>query len=361
MLGQFAVFLYLVQVWPARVAFQWLLQASAVLSIVHLELHRYLAQNHAPASNDLFSSLGVANNITMARGWGVSCIAGFAFLPDATIRGGTEWMSYVPGLLYLVIGCTDLVDGLWARYAGTESVLGRRLDLEMDALGVLAASMLAVWMKRLPLVYLMVGASYYLFRFGIWYRGLRGRIVLPLNDRPMARVMAGLNMGFIGVALLPIFAARVLNWAAVFFSVPLLLGFLWDWLVVSGRMTTGCVDRLESLIAKTTGAVAMLMRIVVLGCGAVVAGAHLPTLPALEVLVGVSLSVMIVLGWLGRCAALGASCWLAQAASSSDAPPVFLVALSATLVLIILGTGPWSLWKPEDGYLSRRAGTRSTP
>ncbi len=264
MLGQFTVFLYFDLVWPTKAALQWLLQASAVLGIVHLQLHRYLGQNHAPANNELFSSLGVASNITLGRGWGVSCIAGLIFLPDTMICGGTPWMSYVPGLLYLAIGCADFVDGLWARRAGTESVLGQHLDLEMDALGLLAASALAVWMKRLPLFYLMVGASYYLYRFGIWYRGQRGKIVLPLKDRSMARIMAGLNMGFVGVALLPVFAAKVLNLAAVYFSVPLLVGFLWDWLVVSARLTNGCASRLERLIAPANGVVALLMRIVVL-------------------------------------------------------------------------------------------------
>jgi CDP-diacylglycerol---glycerol-3-phosphate 3-phosphatidyltransferase len=354
-------FLCFLLVWPASAALQWLLQAGAVLSFVHCRLHLGLLENHPPSGKELFPSLGVATQITLGRGWGVSCIAGFIFLPSAMISGTTPWMPYVPGLLYLSIGGADFVDGLWARRTGTESVLGQRLDVEMDALGLLAASMLAFWMGRLPLCYLAVGASYYLFRLGLWARLQRGATVLPLKDRPMARTMAGLNMGFVGVALLPLFAPKVMSLAAVCFSVPLLIGFFWDWLVVSGRLSDGGADRLQRLLAPAKGVLALLMRLVVLVCGPAIAGSHFQTLSSVAALAGFSLWVMIVLGWMGRTAALGAGCWLAHAASSSSVPPIFLLALSAALVLTILGTGHWSWWKPEDACLSRKAGGHSAP
>jgi CDP-diacylglycerol---glycerol-3-phosphate 3-phosphatidyltransferase len=358
MLCLFAVAACLLKLGPVTTVLQWLLQASVVLGYVHLLLRRHLGQNHSPAGSELFPTLGVANGITLGRGWGVSCLSGLIFLPHPTIDGKALWVEWLPGLLYLAIGCADFVDGLWARRTRSESLLGRRLDVEMDALGLLAASSLGVWMGRLPLFYLMVGVSYYLFRLGIRYRRSRGRTVLPLKDRPMARITAGLNMGFVGFALLPVIAEGVLNLAALFFAVPLLGGFVWDWLAVSARLSDDAAQRLERVMATAAGRASLLTRLALLGCGPLIAATISPSLENAASLIGSLLWVMMVLGWLGRAAALGAGFWLAHAASSGHAEPVFLVALSACLVLMILGTGPWSLWKPEDACLSCKAGTR---
>jgi phosphatidylglycerophosphate synthase len=359
-LGLVAVFLFALRLWPFEVALQWILQALAVLSFVHSQLRRHLGENHFPGCSQPVPSLGVANRITLARGWGISCLAGLTFLPEAAIYREPAWISYAPGLLYLTIGCADFFDGLWARRTGTESALGKRLDVEMDALGLLAASCLGVWLGRLPLFYLMVGASYYVFRFGIWTRLQGGRIVLPLKDRPTARIMAGLNMGFLGTALLPLFAPAVLKLTAVCFSVPLLLGFLWDWLVVIGSLTEDRADRMQRLLGTTAEFLGLMMRVVVLVVGPIIAGTLVQSPAATAAVAEALLWVMIVLGWMGRTASLVASCWLAHGASSGHWEPLVLVTLSAVLVLTILGTGYWSLWKPEDACLTRRAGTRPT-
>jgi len=357
-LGLVVVFLLALRLWPLEVALQWLLQAVAVLGFVHFQLHRDLGEDFFPACRKPAPSLGVANRITLARGWGISCLAGLTFLPEVAIYSDTAWMPYVPGLLYLTIGCADFLDGFLARCTGTESELGKRLDMEMDALGLLTASSLGVWLGRLDLFYLMVGASYYFFRFGIWYRLQKGRVVQPLKERPMARSMAGLNMGFVGAALLPLLAPPVLKLAAVFFAVPLLLGFLWDWLLVSGRLTEDRADRMQRRISSTAEFLGLMMRAVALLGGPIIARTLVQS-PAVAVALAL-LWVMIVLGWMGRTASLAASCWLAHRASSGNGEPLALVTLSALLVLTILGTGYWSLWKPEDACLSRKVGSPVT-
>ena len=360
-LGLLAVFLCVLQLWPVSAALQWLLQTSAVLSFVHLQLYRHLGENLSSADSEPAPPLGVANRITLWRGWGISCLAGLIFLPCAMLSRGPVWLAYIPGLLYLAVTCADFIDGLWARLTGTETALGRRLDIEMDALGTLAASALAVHLGRLPLFYLMVGASYYLFRWGTWHRRRRGRIVLPLKNRFSARIVAGLNMGFVGVALLPVLAPQVLKLAAVCFSVPLLGGFLWDWLAVSARLTEGHAERLQRFMSLAGGVLALLMRMIVLVTGPIIAGTLFESPPTMVALAGISLWVMIVLGWMGRTASLAVSCWLALAASWGNAHPLVLVTLGAVLVLTISGTGYWSWWKPEDARLSRKVGARSAP
>ena len=360
-LGVLGAFPCILGLWPVKAAIQWLLQTLVVLGFVHFRLHRYLGENHSPAGGEPAPSLGVANRITLGRGWCISCLAGFILLPGPMISSGPTWVAYIPGLLYLAVGCADFIDGLWARRTGTESVLGRGLDVEMDALGLLIASVLAFWLGRLPLFYLSVGASYYIFRFGTWYRSRRGRVILPLKDRPTARIMAGLNMGFVCAALFPVFAIQVLKLAAICFSLPLLAGFLWDWLLVSARLTEGCEAWLRKFIARANGVLPLVMRMVVLVSGPAIAGTLFEPLPAMAAVAWGLLWVMIVLGWMGRTASLAASCRLIFTASSGDAPPLVLVTLCAVLVLTILGTGYWSWWKPEDVCLSRKVGARSTP
>ena len=344
-------------VWPVEVVQLWLLQASVVLGYIHFLLFSNLAQNHSPTTRELRSSLGVANGLTLARGLGASCIAGFVLLPLSTLLSRTPWIQWIPGLIYLSVGCADFMDGLWARWTRTESVLGQLLDKEIDALGLLAASSLAVQMDRLPLFYILVGVSYYLYKLGIWFRQQRRSIVLPLKNRAMARIAAGLNMGFVGAALLPIFAENILIPAAVCFSLPLLAGFIWDWLVVSARLSDEAGHRVLKILNPAARIVPLLIRIALLIYGLTVAEILYNTLPVTAVPAVICLLAMIVLGWLGRTAALFAACWMAHTASSINAPQVFHVALCASLVLLILGTGHWSWWKPEDDLLSRKAGS----
>jgi CDP-diacylglycerol--glycerol-3-phosphate 3-phosphatidyltransferase len=103
--------------------------------------------------------------ITMARGWLISVLAGSA-LVAAGKPDPADWIIWLPALLYLAIGCGDFCDGLVARLTRTESLLGKRLDMSMDALGLLVASAAAVFLKRLPPAFLLVGLSYYLFQLG---------------------------------------------------------------------------------------------------------------------------------------------------------------------------------------------------
>lgn len=357
--GLVAAFLFTLRIWPLEFALQWLLQALAVLSFVTLRLHRHLVESHFPGCSRPVPSLGLATRITLARGWGVSCLAGLIFLPEAAIYGGPVWMPHAPGLLYLTIGCADFLDGFLARSTGTESALGARLDMEMDALGLLVATCLGIWLERLPLFYFMVGASYYLFRFAIRHRLRAGRVVLPLKDRPTARIMAGLNMGFVGAALLPIFAPPVLRLAAVCFSMPLLLGFLWDWLLVTGRLSEDRADRMQRRVSSAGEYLGLMMRMAVLVLGPMVVKTLAPSQGIMATAAEALLWVMIVIGWMGRAASLVASCWVAQRASSCNIDPLVLVTLSALLVVTLLGTGHGSLWKPEDACLSRKASLRS--
>jgi CDP-diacylglycerol--glycerol-3-phosphate 3-phosphatidyltransferase len=63
--------------------------------------------------------------------------------------------------------------------------------------------------------------------------------VFEIKPRRSARIIAGFQMGFVGIALLPAISSAITTVAAYFFMIPLLAGFAKDWLVVSGYKNKG--------------------------------------------------------------------------------------------------------------------------
>ena len=122
---------------------------------------------------------------------------------------------------------------------GHETRLGAFLDINIDALGLLIAPLLAVWYGQLPGAYLSVSAAYYLLVFAIWLRKKYSKPVFKIPPRRSARIIAGFQMGFVGVALLPAISPPLTTMAAYIFMIPLLAGFTKDWMIASGNRTYG--------------------------------------------------------------------------------------------------------------------------
>jgi len=356
MTGLFALFCFLVA--PQRGLQGWLV-AAPVLGVVHWVLWKNLADHSSPAHHRPFCGLGAANTITIARGWLISVLSGIALIA-AGRPGSADWIIWLPALLYLAIGCGDFCDGLVARLTRTESLLGKRLDMSMDALGLLVASAAAILLKRLPLAFLLVGLSYYLFQLGLAYRRFRGKSLRSLTDRPFGRAMAGIHMGFVGLALIPTMSATLLKHAAMLLMVPLLLGFVWDWLVVTGRLGDETAHRWGLLFRQLGTIVAGVARLIILLAGIPAWQAVFSVWPS-GAWVWVILLCMMVSGWLGRSAAMAGA-----GIAAILLPPVSPVALQwlvfdCMIVLVITGTGRWSLWRPEDALFGNKIGSNCTP
>jgi CDP-diacylglycerol--glycerol-3-phosphate 3-phosphatidyltransferase len=280
----------------------WLV-AAPVLGVVHWVLWKHLAVCSPRTPPPPFCGLGAANMITIARGWLISVLAGSALVAAAK-PDPADWIIWLPALLYLAIGCGDFCDGLVARLTRTESLLGKRLDMSMDALGLLVASAAAVFLKRLPPAFLLVGLSYYLFQLGLAYRRFRGKILRSLADRPFGRAMAGIHMGFVGLALIPALSATLLKHAAMLFMLPLLLGFVWDWLVVTGRLGDETADRWRLLFAYDPAPSLRVRRGWLFCWRASTAWQAVFAVRPSGAVVWVVLWCMMVSGWLGRSAAM---------------------------------------------------------
>jgi CDP-diacylglycerol--glycerol-3-phosphate 3-phosphatidyltransferase len=213
-------------------ALRWGAASTLALVVVLGVLVANRAENHPPATETVYSSLGLPNAITLGRGVLVAWVAGFVFLPAWPV-GPLAW---VPAVCYGAAAVADALDGAIARRNGRVTRLGERLDMEYDALGLLVAPLVGVVAGVIPAPYLAVGVARYAFVAGIALRERRGRPVSDLPERSSRRVLAGAQMAYVAVALVPATPSVVVVGGALVFGGGVLVGFARDWLYVSGRL-----------------------------------------------------------------------------------------------------------------------------
>jgi len=213
-------------------ALRWLLAALACWSLVWWQAHHRLQQNHDIAQGTLLPSLGLANRVTLGRGLLIAATAGFLATPGV---GSKPLLSYIPALLYTLAALGDALDGYIARRLQQVTRLGRELDMALDALGLLVAPLLAVFIGKLHGSYLLVSAAYYLFQQGLHWRRQQAKPVYSLPPSRLRRLLAGFQMGLVATVLWPPLPAELTRPVGVLFMVPVLAGFIRDWLHVSGR------------------------------------------------------------------------------------------------------------------------------
>jgi CDP-diacylglycerol---glycerol-3-phosphate 3-phosphatidyltransferase len=187
-------------------------------------LLRGLKDNVREGEGVLLPTLGVPTFVTMFRGLLVALAAGFLATPS------------VLAPVYSLAAILDHADGRLARSRKRETRLGSRLDMEVDALGILVASLAGVSLGKLPLWYLSIGLARYAFVFGIWWRTRAGRRVRDLDRSGLRRVLAGCQMGFLAVALWPPVSSGLAARASLAFGGATLAMFLRDWLYVSSPL-----------------------------------------------------------------------------------------------------------------------------
>jgi CDP-diacylglycerol--glycerol-3-phosphate 3-phosphatidyltransferase len=231
----FGGFWMLYEDWQVRDGLQGLFQAAMVTVYVLILLRIGMPLNYHPRKKVLHSKLGYGTWITITRAMLIAILAGYLFQPWPSSRHFPGWPSWTPGVLYITASLLDYLDGRIARATKHESRLGAFLDINIDALGLLIAPLLAVWYGQLPGAYLSVSAAYYLLVFAIWLRKKYSKPVFKIPPRRSARIVAGFQMGFVGVALLPAISPPLTTMAAYIFMIPLLAGFIKDWMIASGN------------------------------------------------------------------------------------------------------------------------------
>ena len=363
--------LFLQRAWPFTG--RWLSLAALVAAYELQILWRNLAANHRPGENHLLPHLGPGNRLTLLRGFALALLAGFLFSPWPA--GVLAW---APAFIYTGAGIADYLDGYLARRSDHATILGERLDIAFDGLGVLVVILLAVWYGQLPLWYLPLGLGRYLFLAGIWWRQRRGLPVFSLPPSAHRRVFAGFHMGFLTVVLWPIIPPAGATIAGAVFGGATAASFLRDWGVVSGILNPAGAGyrrwqrRANRLLGRylppalrllLPAAIARLLLALPTFWPPpwleTLQAWHLPlSLPLAYTLAVLAIAgtVATVAGLIPRLAAFALLFPLGFDIITRGTTACNIVVLVATLLLLLLGGGAFCVWQPEERIMRRRAG-----
>ncbi len=362
-------FVILQVLWRPDYALRWLILSSALVIYLLSSVWHNLGLNHRMGERGLLPSIGVGSMTTFLRGLLLAFLVGFLFSPAPD--GSLGW---APALAYLSATLLDYLDGYLARAKNQVTPLGGLLDMRLDGLGVLAAAAIAVQYGRVPIWYLIIGFSRYLFLFGIWLRKRTGRTVFSLSPSVRRRAFAGAQMGFLAVMLMPVFSPPATHVAANAFMFPFLLGFAWDWLSVSGRSMQRWQLRADELKAVAVPVVSLLARVASVVLLAyclsqlyltdpdrvrLLALDHLlrqPDEAAIFIAAKISLMILFVFGVAGRLTALTTLIMLGFLLRMEPLSYVQILLIWSITAVFFLGTGPRSLWEPENRLIYSHAG-----
>jgi CDP-diacylglycerol---glycerol-3-phosphate 3-phosphatidyltransferase len=337
--------------WSPVYALQWAVVAALIAAYESVILWRGLSKNRPNEDAALYTTFGPGNVLSLMRGLFLAGLGGFLFLPWPE-----GWLAWAPGVLYIAADLLDYVDGLAARLTRHTTMLGEHLDLEYDSVNVLVGPLLGIWYGQLPLWYLLICAARYLFTGGIWHLKRQGKPVYDLPPSILRRSLAGFQMSFMAVVLLPVFAPPATWIAAAGFGVPFLAGFLRDWLVVSGRIAPASIPYMRGITITENlfrAGILPLLRLATLIAGIQAGLTFMDNSPAWGVFYIVS-SLMIGTGTAARSMAL----LQIIATGLLFAPDSLrgLILIGCAAAIIVLGSGSFSLWKPEEDFVSRRYG-----
>jgi CDP-diacylglycerol--glycerol-3-phosphate 3-phosphatidyltransferase len=357
---------------------RWLILSGLALGYGLRILWRDLALNHRLGESLLFSTLGWGNHLSMLRGLIIGLLAGFLFSPVPVAP-----LAWLIALLYTAASVADWLDGYVARKTNHVTELGQRLDMEFDAMGVAIVSLLAIGYGQLPPWFLIVALARYLFVFGLWWRRRAPRPVYEIPPSDHRRIMAGMMMGMMTVVLWPIVPAAMATIAGFVIATPVLLGFWRDWLFASGRLDSEnetyrrLQHRLYVIMALwfppfwrlilTVGMLHILQQVTPWhrpqAWLELLASWHVP-LPAVAAMAlsvtAVVGTLFVLFGFMGR---LGAVFLFLPIGFDIATRGLFWdngVALVCALCIALLGSGRFSLWQPEDAFVSQRRGAKET-
>jgi CDP-diacylglycerol---glycerol-3-phosphate 3-phosphatidyltransferase len=334
-------------------ALQWLLIVDGLWIFVCWQLWRRVELNRASEDAPLYPSLGWANRLTLLRGGLIALTGGFLFQPQAV-----GLMAWIPGVLYCIAAILDRMDGYVARRSKHTSLLGNELDTVYDALGLLVAPLLAVGYGKLHWSFLLVSAAYYVFIWGLYWRHTHNLPVYPLMPSMLRRTLAGFQMGFVAFILLPCFHAPLTMTIGVAFMLPILIGFIVDWLVVSGRIQSNTTNtQFFNRLAQISHSIFQPLLRVLLFIAILFFAfsdnflSSIWATPGLVLIAGAAL-----LGLAGRVSALILLVLVTFLQGDGQVDVIVTAIIFSSVWLMLLGTGRFSLWQWDDRWVNRRDG-----
>jgi len=343
-------YLYLELHWNKSSSALWLLQSGLLWIFAVHSTSKRTGLNRAEINAHMYSDLGWANRLTILRGLFIAMTGGFLFQPWPA-----HILMWMPGILYTLAAILDRLDGYVARKSKRTSLMGVELDTVFDALGLAVAPLLAVGYGQVHWSYLLFSSAYYLFQWGMYRRRQSGLPVYSLSPNILRRAWAGFQMGFIAVVLLPVFRPPVTTIAGFAFMIPVLTGFMIDWLTVSGRIDhkkLAIRNSFKVLETVSNNLLLPLLRIIIVS-----SLVYLVQLPETSLETAMLLFAGLLLaGILARVSALVlivlSGFYFMR--HSMDFTGVCLMV--STIWMLLLGSGRYSLWKWDEDWVNRYDG-----
>jgi CDP-diacylglycerol--glycerol-3-phosphate 3-phosphatidyltransferase len=203
-----------------------------------------LWREHSTDAEISAAPITAATCVTLARAFLISLVSGYAFDTPVVLswRPGdlapADGALWVPAALYALAAIADRADGALARRTARVTALGARLDVTIDALGLLVAPLVGVRWGRLPPWYLVLALAYPAFRVGLRWRRARRLPTFPerLKPDPRARFFAGVQMTVVAAALFPVLPAALTWTVATAAMLPTLFLFAGEWRLVTASV-----------------------------------------------------------------------------------------------------------------------------
>lgn len=339
--------------WAPAPARRWTVQAGLLLIYLLWVFWAGIPFNRRQGETHLLPSLGLGNLLTLLRGILLAGLGGFLF--SARPQG---WQAWLPGALYTAAALLDYLDGWAARATDHATRLGERLDMSLDGVGVFLAALLAVQYGQAPAAFLAVALARPLYLAGLWLWQQAGRTVHPLPPSISRRAFAGLQMGFLFVILWPVFSPPGTHLAAVVFALPFLVSFTRDWFAAAGLLKPA--NRPAPLRQAVGRWLPLLLRLATAGLASILPILN-PAAPGpwtFLVILELVVALLLLVGAAGRSAAILGLLLLGVRQMAAPLAPGQILLIGLYTGLLYCGTGPFSLWKPEDRLIFRRAGER---
>jgi CDP-diacylglycerol--glycerol-3-phosphate 3-phosphatidyltransferase len=332
-------------------AVQWFIVSTSIWSLVWYACWTRRKLNTGPSGYPIYTSLGWANRISILRGAFIAAIGGFLLL-DTT----QSYIVWAVAFLYSCAAIFDRVDGYIARKTQHTSVFGMEMDTYVDALGLFIAPILAIQFGKVHPLYILAAIAFYLFQLALGNRRQRGLPTFPLHESKLRRTLAGFQMGFIAFALWPPFNASITQTTSLAFLLPLLLGFLFDWFVVSGAITP-TTKAMQSFLRRIQGQcqrylqpllrialAALLFEMALLGDYSIM----------MTVAFGFA-GVSIFIGFLSALVSVGVLILLAML-PVADQPFLSILMVWLCALICLFGAGRFALFDWDDRWVARRDG-----
>jgi len=340
--------------WVHSYALFWASLSAAVLGYELWVLWNGLHENHRHGEQVLLSDLGAGNIASLARGALIGLLYGFLFLPRPS-----GWLAWIPGILYTLAVLIDFLDGYLARITNHVTRLGEIMDMHLDGLGVLVSTLLIVPYNPVPWWYVFIGLARYFFLAGTWLWNRSGKPLYEMPSSNRRRGLAGLQMGFIFVMLWPLFSPPGTHLIALGFGFSLLLSFTWDWLIVIGVLPADAGDRFPTwkrflislLPVGLRAGITLLLAAHIYSVGTTT-GWLAKEIPYIEL----AIVLLMAAGVAGRITAVLGLAMLGFSQMMVAWTSGHIILAYLYIAILILGSGDYSLWMPEEWLVYHKAG-----